>query len=244
VVEYADRVHRGVEFPKLTIRSFAISRTPVAGRLRRIRDGHRRAAPNQLRRYKYMKWDKSSLPLGLLALSLLLGACGKNTPETQGEHKAITGDKLEPYECGDISKLHTYGGIFLASQPAAADFDEAKKDGVKTVINLRHPEENKDFDEAQVIADIGLAYHNTAWKDPEEFTDEIVDELRNLLSTAERPILLHCASANRVGAVWLVYRALDDDLPIDEALAEAKAVGLKSPDFEAKANDYIERHRP
>lgn len=181
---------------------------------------------------------------GILAFSLFLTSCGKNgDDDSQAEHKAITTDKLEPYECGEITKLHTYGGVFLASQPTAADFEQAKKGGVKTVINLRHHAEQKDFDEAQVIADLGLAYHNPAWNGPEEFTDEMLDELRNLLKTAERPILLHCSSANRVGAVWMVYRVLEDEISIEDALAEAKIVGLKSPDYEAKAKDYIERNQ-
>ena len=71
---------------------------------------------------------------------------------------------------------------------------------------------------------------------------EVFDQAREQLKTAERPILLHCASANRVGAVWLPYRVLDGGLSWDHALAEAKTVGLKSPDYEAKAKDYIQRH--
>ncbi len=157
------------------------------------------------------------------------------------EHKAIVTEKLEPYECGDIKKLHTYGGIFLASQPQPADFEQAKKGGVKTVINMRHPSEINDFDEQQLVADLGLAYHNPAWNGPEELTDEVFDQLRELLKTEEKPILLHCSSANRVGPIWMVYRVLDNNLSTEEALAEAKIVGMKSPDYEAMAIDYINR---
>ena len=56
-------------------------------------------------------------------------------------------------------------------------------------------------------------------------------------------MLLHCASSNRVGAVWLAYRALDGGLSIEEAKAEAKIVGLKSPALEAKAIDYVKRKK-
>ncbi len=158
------------------------------------------------------------------------------------EHTAITTDKLEPYECGTITNLHTLGGVFLASQPKPEDFAQAKKGGVKTVINLRHASENKDFDEKQVVEAEGLAYINIPWNGPDELTDAIFDQSREQLKTATRPILLHCSSANRVGAVWLTYRVLDGGLSWDDALAEAKTVGLKSADFEAKAKDYIQRH--
>lgn len=163
--------------------------------------------------------------------------------EKQEEHKAIVTEKLEPYECGTITRLHTLGGVFLASQPKPEDFEQAKKGGVKTVINLRHHEEVTDFNEQQVVEGLGLNYLNLPWNGPEELNDEVFDRARELLKTAERPILLHCSSANRVGAVWLPHRVLDGGISIDEAVAEAKVVGLTSPDFEAKARDYIARKK-
>lgn len=163
------------------------------------------------------------------------------TPEKP--HVAVTTEKLEPYECGDITRLHTLGGVFLASQPKPGDFESAKKGGVKTIINLRHAAENKDFDEAKTVADLGLKYVNIPFEGPDEFTDEVIDKARQELKTAERPILMHCSSANRAGAIWLPYRVLDAGLSFEDALAEAKTVGLKSADYEAKAKDYIARHR-
>ncbi len=162
-------------------------------------------------------------------------------PTAPAEHKAITTDKLEPYECGTITRLHTLGGVFLASQPKLEDFAQAKKGGVKTVINLRHASEIKEFDERKVVEGEGLTYVNLPWDGPGELTDDVFDKAREHLKAAERPILLHCASANRVGAVWLPHRVLDGGLSWDAALAEVKIVGLKSPDYEAKAKDYIKR---
>jgi uncharacterized protein (TIGR01244 family) len=156
---------------------------------------------------------------------------------------AITTERLEPYECGTITRLHTYAGVFLASQPQPADFEQAKKGGVVTVINLRHDDEITAFDERQVVGDLGLAYLSLPWNGPEELTDEVFDRARELLNTAERPVLLHCSSANRVGAVWIPWRILDEGLSWDDALAEAKVVGLESPAYEAKAKDYVERMR-
>jgi protein tyrosine phosphatase (PTP) superfamily phosphohydrolase (DUF442 family) len=69
----------------------------------------------------------------------------------------------------------------------------------------------------------------------------VFDATRKLLVEAERPILVHCASANRTGAIWLVFRVLDTGLEYDAALAEAKQSGLRSAAFEAKAKGYIDR---
>ncbi len=183
---------------------------------------------------------KSMFLTAAAGAALLVGGC--QTASTAGhEHKAITTEKLEPYACGDITKLHTYQGVFLASQPAEADFEQAKKGGVKTVINLRHIQEQKGFDEKAKVESLGLAYQNPAWNGPDELTDAKFAEVEKLLETARRPILLHCASANRVGAHWIVYRVKTGGLSVDDAVAEAKVVGLKSPDYEAKARAYLKK---
>ncbi len=159
------------------------------------------------------------------------------------QHRAITTDSLEPYQCGSITRMHTLGGVFLASQPAAADFEQAQKGGVRTVIDLRHSSENRGFDEKAVVTGLGLEYVSLPWNGPDELTDQVFDRSRELLETAERPILLHCSSANRVGAVWIPWRVLDGGLSIEEAVAEAKVIGLKTPAFEEKARAYVEAHR-
>ena len=64
-----------------------------------------------------------------------------------------------------------------------------------------------------------------------------------MFNTVERPALVHCGSANRVGAVYLPWRVLDGGLSVEDALAEAKVVGLKTPMYETKALDYIKRHQ-
>lgn len=185
---------------------------------------------------------------GSILCALFFPACSPEDEKRSAEdgdaeekHIAITTEKLEPYECGDVTRLHTLGGVFLASQPNPSDFEQAKKGGVKTVINLRHDDENTDFNESEVVSGLGLEYVHLPWSGPEEMTDELLDRSRELLKTSEKPILLHCASANRVGAIWLVHRVLDGGISFEEALAEAKTVGLKSADYEAKAKDYIDR---
>lgn len=177
--------------------------------------------------------------------AFLLCSCGekKESPPAgesgEEEHKAIVTEKLEPYECGTITRLHTLGGIFLASQPKPEDFEQARKGGVKTVINLRHDSEITDFNEKEVVEAQGLAYIHLPWNGPAELTEEVFDRSRELLTSAEKPILLHCSSANRVGALWIPYRVLDGNMSIDEAVAEARTVGLKSGDYERLAREYV-----
>lgn len=151
--------------------------------------------------------------------------------------------KLEPAKCGAVKQLHVLDDIYLAGQPTAEDFQEFKKRGVKSVLNLRTKDE-MDFDEAKTLKNLGLEYHHIPIAAPDALTDENFDKLRKLLNEKEqRPLLLHCASANRVGAVWLAHRVLDGGQTYEAALAEAKTVGLKAPAMEAKAKEYIAKQK-
>ena len=57
-----------------------------------------------------------------------------------------------------------------------------------------------------------------------------------------RPAFIHCASANRVGAFWMIRRVLVDGWTVNEADEEATRVGLHSAVLRQFARDYIERH--
>lgn len=151
--------------------------------------------------------------------------------------------KLAQAKCGSVKQLHVLGDVYLAGQPSADDFQEFKKRGVKSVLNLRTKDE-MDFDEAKTLKSLGLEYHHVPIASPDSLTDENFDKLRKLLNEKDqRPLILHCASANRVGAVWLAHRVLDGGLTYDEALVEAKTVGLKAPAMEAKAKEYIAKQK-
>ena len=88
-----------------------------------------------------------------------------------------------------------------------------------------------------------MAYANPGFQGPDQLTDTVLDESLALLRDADRPLLMHCASANRTGAVWLAHRVLDGGLSVDQALIEARTVGLRSPAYEARVLEYVTRHR-
>ncbi len=190
-------------------------------------------------------------PLLILSFGLLAAACrsGASAPVADGAPTgaasppaAIPAAALEPARLGAIRRLHALGGVFAASQPAALDLELAQEAGVRTVVNLRHESEVTDFDEPALARALGLTYVSIPWSGVDELTDEVFDRAREVLQTAERPLLLHCHSANRVGAVWLPWRVLDGGLSWDAALAEAEQVGLKTPAFVDRARDYVLRH--
>ncbi|MNC88167.1 hypothetical protein D3C83_39560 [compost metagenome] len=110
------------------------------------------------------------------------------------------------------------------------------------MINLRQAEEQgASVPESRAAAQAaGLKYihlpFNAASPDPkvvESFLAAIADK-------ANQPAFIHCGSANRVGAVWMIKRALQDKWPVEKARAEAEAIGLRSAELVTFATNYID----
>ena len=150
---------------------------------------------------------------------------------------------IERRACGSIAPLHAAGDVFLAGQPEPEDFERIRALGVKTIINQRPAAELHGFDEGAHVTSLGMAYANPAFGSPDELTDGVIDATLEALRSAERPVMMHCASANRTGALWMAYRVIEEGLGMEAALTEAKIVGLRSPEYERIVSDYITRHR-
>ena len=119
-------------------------------------------------------------------------------------------------------------GLATAGQPTPEALRSLKEKGFKTVINLRAEVEPGVREEEAAVKEQGLNY---LWVPitAATLTQEKVDEVRRALEApGSGPILLHCASANRAGAVWTVIEA-QRGKSYEEALAAGKAIGLTSP---------------
>lgn len=123
--------------------------------------------------------------------------------------------------------------------------DALKADGFKSVINLRLASEqgaNIEDNQARAKA-LGLNYFHLPLSgsapDP-----KVVDQFLEVVANkANQPVYIHCASANRAGAVWMVKRVLQDGWTVERATTEAKAIGLTAAPLEKFALDYIAAHK-
>ncbi len=152
-------------------------------------------------------------------------------------------DQVAADELGTTKNVSRVGDLYLAGQPKMADIEVAKAAGIKHVISLRMPGEI-DWDEKAAVESAEMKFHTIEFRHPDELTDEVFDELRELLKmTSGEKVLLHCGSANRVGAVWATYRAIDQDVDTVKAIEEAKQVGLNNEDYERRVSEYITGHK-
>jgi uncharacterized protein (TIGR01244 family) len=128
-------------------------------------------------------------------------------------------------------------------QPSPEHVARLKADGVKAVLNLRQPGEHQADEERQAVQAAGLRYFNIP-VDAAQPTDAQADEFLTITDDpANRPMFIHCRTAARVGAFWLIRRVVRDGLSFDEALEEARRVGLRdgTPLVEF-ARRYVDSH--
>ncbi len=143
----------------------------------------------------------------------------------------------------NFSRVETTVACAGATTPEAVA--EIKKLGFASIINLRQASEAGANVEAEAAAAkaAGIVYAhvplNTAAPDP-----AVVDEfLKVVTAPGNQPAFIHCASANRAAALWLIKRVQVDHWDVERASAEAAALGLTNPALKAFALNYIETHK-
>lgn len=137
------------------------------------------------------------------------------------------------------------GGVphrFLLTQPDAAQIHALAHEGVRTVVNFRPHHEHPTYDEQAAAASAGITYVNLPYAGADELTDAILDSARATLRDAKASnavVALHCRSGNRAGPAWAAYRVLDEGVPLDQALREAKAMQMRDPALETRVRAYV-----
>ena len=107
------------------------------------------------------------------------------------------------------NKKEPIHGITTSGQPSAEQLAAAAAAGYKTVIDLRAASEDRDIDEKAVVEQLGMTYISLPINGAAGVTFANAATLDELLSKAERPVLLHCSSANRAGALLALRAKLD-----------------------------------
>ena len=119
-------------------------------------------------------------------------------------------------------------GLYTAAQPAAADWSTIAARGVGTVIDLRAPGELKDRDEAAEVHAAGMQYIAIPVAGAGGIDDANANRLRKALEAADGPVLVHCASGNRVGGLLALMQARSGTMTTEQALEFGRSAGMGS----------------
>ena len=156
--------------------------------------------------------------LSVAALALLLAACAG--------HATHALPSMTATPAGTAVKQPA-SQLYVAGQPAEADWRAFADAGVGTVINLRTAGEMKGRDARAEVAAAGMRYLELPIDGAAALTPDNARRLGELLRDARGPVLVHCASGNRVGGLLALLKA-GEGMPAEQALDFGRSAGMTS----------------
>ena len=134
-------------------------------------------------------------------------------------------------------------GVYTAAQPGTNEWKSIKKRGITTVVNLRPMKEMGGRDEAKEVRAEGMSYIEVPIFTLQDINAVNAKKLKAALNAANgKPVLVHCASGNRVGGLMALMAALEEHMPAEQAIALGKSAGMQSS--EARVRELLNAPKP
>jgi uncharacterized protein (TIGR01244 family) len=143
----------------------------------------------------------------------------------QPDLSPVTSLKVDLKQVVQLGTVSPVDGITAAGQPDRAALEVFADSGYATVIDMRAADEDRGFEEAAFIEELGLHYVAFPIASEDAISFASAKKLDELLQQYPGPVLVHCASGNRVGAL-LALRASLDGADDEQALKLGREGGL------------------
>ena len=135
--------------------------------------------------------------------------------------------------------------IFVAGQPTEKALRDLAAQGVTTVVNLRTPEEmtrSVKFDEPALVSQLGLKYVYLPVRGgaPYPYAPETVTKFSQAVRESKGKVLLHCTVGWRASHLWAAYLIAERGVPVEDALANARAINLGDDDHRMPGRQPVE----
>ena len=174
-------------------------------------------------------WRSHVLLRALILISALsLIACEKAAAPEGAEADTSVSEASKPkvsLSASSIPKGKVISPMLIVGgQPTKEGLKALSEQGLRHVINLRTPSE-LDFDEEKEVKELKMTYQMIPVPGAKGLTDSVIDDLHEALDP-EVPTLVHCASGNRVGALFALRAQRHFDKGVDEAIALGVKHGL------------------
>ena len=158
-------------------------------------------------------------------------------------------EKVEVNGIENFSQLEEPSGfagrkIGFGGATQAVAMASLKRKGFVTVINLRLADE-EDVDlqgNGGAAREAGLNYIHLPFDTSAPATDVVNKFLAIVGNEENQPVYVHCGSATRAAALWMIGRVLVDNWEVSAASAEVERIARKPGDAIAFASGYIESH--
>jgi len=158
-----------------------------------------------------------------LALVAPVPGCGQDIEERPAAETAQIQEK-PGYAALLPNARQPMEGVVSGGQPSPEQLVAARDAGFRTVINLRTPgEPGTGRDDVEAL---GMDYVSIPIAGADGLTLENTQAFVAALEEAKKPVILHCSSGNRIGALMALKAFHLDSKSAEEALEIGKAAGL------------------
>lgn len=164
-----------------------------------------------------------------LALVTVLGACSSDPGESAAapEAQAVVQEEAVAPAPADLLRngVMVAEGVLAGGQPTEEQLAELANAGYRTVINMRLPDEQGNT-QADAVEAAGMRYVTVPVEGAAGLSEERAKAFAEALDAAERPVVVHCGSGNRVGALFALKAYYVDGVPADEAIQFGLDAGM------------------
>jgi uncharacterized protein (TIGR01244 family) len=171
-----------------------------------------------------------SRSIWLLAACSLVVYCG-SPAEDSGSDGAASHAAADLMPNG----AEPFPGVFVGGQPEPSQLAAASEAGIRTVINLRRSDERGTKGEQERVEGLGMNYLSIPITGPDDFDEQNARALSDALAQAEHPVMVHCGSGPRVGALFAMRAFYVDGMTAEEALEVGRAAGMGRYEREVKS---------
>lgn len=120
-------------------------------------------------------------------------------------------------------------GVVTGGQPSDEDLEMLAERGFRTVVTLRASGEVDEAAEQAKVESLGMRFVSLPISGADDLNETNAEALAGILDdTEQQPLLLHCGSSNRVGALVALKAFYSDHASPEDSLALGHAAGLGS----------------
>ena len=161
----------------------------------------------------------------LLAL-LAVSACELFQPPA--EPLPPTWSSLESSDFGAMQNVSMSEQLWFGGGVTEPDIELAFRRGVKCILNLSFRGDEASFDLKRACESFGIELADVGLIDAESLSSDEADATLEILRDMERrPLLVFCEVGSNSAAFFALWRSLDHEMPLGEALNEARMSGMR-----------------
>ncbi|HTN73364.1 MAG TPA: sulfur transferase domain-containing protein [Methylomirabilota bacterium] len=183
--------------------------------------------------------------LVVLIIMTILTLCAVPLTTKAQQNDRARLDQIQESLKADVPRLLCLDKDFATgAQPTDQAYAKAAANGFRSVLSLRAGNEGVDLSrERAIVENNKMYYFNIPVVSSEPRVEQADQFIRIVKEPANHPMLINCASANRVGAFMMIYRVVEQGWSEDKALAEAAKIGLSTEGLKKFARAYIANHK-